>query len=173
MSDDGRAFFATREALVPQDTDGVIDVYEFVDGRPQLITTGTQTRDSTAAGSTQLIFVAENTGLESVSANGVDVYFTTTDTLVPQDRNGSFVKVYDARTDGGFEPPPPLAPCVAADECHGESSSSAVTPQLPSNAALGSGGNVPPAAKEKPHKRRAHRHRKRRKAHRKSRSHRG
>ena len=50
MSDDGRAFFATREALVPQDTDGIIDVYEFVDGRPQLITTGTGTRDFGAPG---------------------------------------------------------------------------------------------------------------------------
>ena len=41
MSDDGRAFFATKEALVPRDTNGsVIDVYEYVAGRPQLITPG-------------------------------------------------------------------------------------------------------------------------------------
>ena len=38
-----------------------------------------------------------------VSPNGVDVYFATFDTLVPQDLNGAFLKFYDARTGGGFE----------------------------------------------------------------------
>ncbi len=30
MSDDGRAFFSTRDAAVPDDTNGITDVYEFV-----------------------------------------------------------------------------------------------------------------------------------------------
>ena len=39
MADDGRAFFATKDALVPRDQNGEItDVYEYVGGRPQLIT---------------------------------------------------------------------------------------------------------------------------------------
>ena len=157
MSDDGRAFFATREALVPQDTDGIIDVYEFVDGRPQLITTGTGTGTS-ASGLVQLFFVPEHIGLEGVSDDGTDVFFTTFDTLVPQDQNGNFVKFYDARTNGGFEPPPPLAPCVAADECHGTGSSSEGTPQLPSGADLGAGSNLrKPPRHPKRHHRKAHR----------------
>ena len=147
-------------------------MYEYVDGGPKLITTGVQTRDITSTGSAQLIFVAEQIGLESVSADGMDVYFTTFDTLVPQDRNGAFVKVYTARTNGGFEPPPPLAPCVAADECHGADSDEAVTPQLPSGANLGSGGNVTPKVK-KAKKRARHKHHRKRKARRHSRSHRG
>jgi hypothetical protein len=172
MSDDGRAFFSTREALVPQDTDGVMDVYEYVGGRPQLITTGTLTRDSAANPIFTLVFIPEDIGLEAVSADGRDVYFTTFDTLVAQDRNGAFIKVYDARTNGGFEPPPPLAPCVAADECHGVDSESSETPQIPSNATLGSGGNLAHEAKGKARRHRRHRHRgKRRTGHGSRRNH--
>ncbi len=112
----------------PQDTDGIIDVYEFVDGRPQLITTGTGTRDFGATGLVQIFFVPEHIGLEAVSHDGTDVFFSTYDTLVKQDLNGNVIKFYDARTNGGFEPPPPLAPCEAADECHGTGSSSGNRP---------------------------------------------
>ena len=142
MSDDGRTFFATREALVPQDTDGIIDVYEFVGGRPQLISTGTGTRDFGASGLVQIFFVPEHIGLEAVSHDGTDVFFTTYDSLVQQDQNGNVIKFYDARTNGGFEPPPPLAPCAAADECHGPGSSSESAPQLPTGAVLGVGSNL-------------------------------
>jgi hypothetical protein len=156
MSDDGRAFFATREALVPQDTDGIIDVYEFVDGRPQLITTGTGTRDFGASGIVQIFYVPEHIGLEAVSHDGTDVFFTTYDTLVKQDHNGNVIKFYDARTNGGFEPPPPLAPCEAADECHGTGSTPETVPQLPTGADLGAGSNLRSGAKKR-HPKRHHR----------------
>ena len=61
-------------------------------------------------------------GLIGVSTNGLDVFFATYDTLVGQDRNGEALKVYDARSGGGFQFTPPIPPCVAADECHGASS---------------------------------------------------
>jgi hypothetical protein len=166
MSNDGRVFFATKEALVPRDTDGLIDVYEYVGGQPQLITTGTQTRDYNEAHAVTFFFAPEHIGLESVSANGQDVYFTTFDSLVPQDRNGSFVKVYDARVDGGFEVPTQLAPCAAADECHGEGTSPVQTPDLPSSASL-EGGNVTTGARPAHRPRRGHgRHRNAHKKHR-------
>ena len=41
MTNDGRTFFSTEEALVHGDTNHGEDVYEYVDGRPQLITPGT------------------------------------------------------------------------------------------------------------------------------------
>ena len=34
MTNDGRAFFSTDDALVPHDTNELEDVYEYVDGRP-------------------------------------------------------------------------------------------------------------------------------------------
>jgi hypothetical protein len=53
MADDGRAFFTTRDALVPRDRDGkILDVYEYVSGRPQLITSGLGARDYTGGSET-------------------------------------------------------------------------------------------------------------------------
>ncbi len=84
------------------------------------------------------------TGLEGVSADGVDVFFSTFDTLVPEDQNGEFIKFYDARAGGGFpfaEPPPG---CKAADECHGAGSIPPSTPRVGTGATLGRTGNALP-----------------------------
>ena len=109
MSNDGRTFFASRESLVPQDTDGIRDIYEYVDGRTQLISSGTGNRESTGGLETvSAFFGASQIGLESVSRDGVDVYFSTFETLVPEDQNGSFLKFYDARSGGGFDFNPDL-----------------------------------------------------------------
>jgi hypothetical protein len=81
-------------------------------------------------------------GLEAVSADGTDVYFSTFDTLVPQDQNGEFIKFYDARTGGGFPFQPPPPPCKAADECHGVGSVGPPSPQVGTGAPLGKTGNV-------------------------------
>ena len=159
MTDDGRTFFNTDEQLVPQDTNQSTDVYEYVDGRPQLISSGTAPANNSFGLSTLFSVV----GLTGVSADGTDVYFSTTDTLVKQDRNGNNVKIYDARTGGGiaFVPPPPG--CAAADECHGASSSEPVGMSIGTRADLGASGNLPSSRaatgkKKKPRKsRRRHR----------------
>ncbi len=159
MTDDGRIFFSTADPLVPQDTDGIRDVYEFVDGRPQLISSGTGSRErGINVGSPSEL---SKVGLIGVSANGTDAYFSTYDTLVAGDRNGSSLKFYDARTDGGFSEPPAAAPCAAADECAGPGSVAAPAPQHGTRAEFGTGGNILPAPAHRRHK---HRHRKRRAA---------
>jgi hypothetical protein len=142
MSDDGRTFFSTRSALVPFDTNGLRDVYEYVEGRPQLISSGVANQDTWGGG--LLIYPAMTTGLEGVSADGVDVYFSTFDTLVPEDENGEFIKFYDARTGGGFPFSPPPPPCKAADECHGGGSVGPAIPRVGTEAPLGNSGNVKP-----------------------------
>jgi hypothetical protein len=146
MADDGRVFFSTADPLVPQDVDPLHlpDVYEYVEGRPQLISSGVSTNAKAPGGAAY--FVAATLGLESVSANGADVFFSTTDSLVPQDHNGRFVKIYDARTNGGFEPPVEPAPCVAADECHGPGSSTPEPAQIGTGSSV-NGGNVATTAK--------------------------
>jgi hypothetical protein len=118
MTDDGRVFFATSDPLVRGDVDAynLPDVYEYVENRPQLISSGVSTTARAPGGGAT--FATELLGLESVSADGTDVYFSTTDSLAPQDQNGRSAKIYDARTNGGFEPPETETPCVAADECH-------------------------------------------------------
>jgi hypothetical protein len=167
MSDDGRVAFTTSDALVSQDTNGILDVYEFVDGRPQLITSGTGERDRFPGG--LLIYPTHFVGLEAVSADGVDIYFSTYETLVDEDINGSFLKFYDARTNGGFIPPPPELPCTAADECHGPESASPTPPEVGTGTHLGDGGNAQAERKAKrAAKRKAARKAKKRKAARKA-----
>ncbi len=168
MSDDGRVFFNTPDALVPGDTNGLIDVYEFSDGRPQLISTGTSDQD-TFGGYINVVvlgfvFAPEHVGLESVSAGGQDVYFSTFETLVPQDRNGDFVKMYDARTNGGISTTPPTLPCPAADECHGEGSSAPAPPEIGTGAPLtvdrgSKAGRTPKSKERRKHRRRKKHHR--------------
>jgi hypothetical protein len=149
MSDDGRAFFATKDPLSPKDTNGrIIDVYEYVDGGPRLITTGQGTGDFTGSPDTIAFLLPNvNLGLEAVSHDGRDVYFSTFETLVSQDQNGAFVKFYDARANGGFPDDTVLADCAAADECHGVDSSRPPGPRIGTGADLGAGGNAPATPK--------------------------
>ena len=135
MTDDGRTFFTTSDALVPQDTNETEDVYEFDDGRPQLITSGT------SAANEEFGFIGIETfpGLVGVSADGTDVYFATFDVLVGQDQNGEELKIYDARSGGGFPFVNPAPECAAADECHGAGAAAMATPSNGSGAHLGAG----------------------------------
>jgi hypothetical protein len=102
MLDNGRAFFETSQALVPTDTNGQKDVYEWEDGHALLISSG--------LGATPSL-------LEEVSASGDDVFFDTGDQLVPRDKD-ALVDLYDARVGGGFTGPPSESVCVGTG-CQG------------------------------------------------------
>lgn len=154
ISDDGRPFFSTDDAVVARDSNNAQDVYEYVQGRPQLVTTGIGTQDSGNVAPGALAF-SSDPGFVGVSADGIDVYFTTRETLVSQDHNGGFPKFYDARTNGGFPVAAQVAPCQAADECHGADSSQPTSPVIGSTANLGTGGNVR-HRDHKAHKRKKH-----------------
>ena len=150
MADDGRVFFSTRDPLVPADTDGMYSVYEYVNGRPQLISSGVSVQDF-FPGLLNILFGPlwdpAFTGLESVSSDGRDVFFSTYDTLVPQDHNGQFLKIYDARTNGGIPYQVPLLPCTAADECHDPTNGAPRDPEVGSGGVL-AGGNAQEAKKQ-------------------------
>ena len=125
LTDDGRLFFTTSEPLAIRDTNEQKDAYEWSDGELQLVSTGISPFDSILLG---------------VSADGVNAFFFTRDTLVPQDRNGTLTKIYNARAGGGFLFIPPPVACKASDECHGAGSE---TPSPPSiNTITGTGGNT-------------------------------
>jgi hypothetical protein len=110
LSADGkRVFFATADKLVPQDVNGVADVYEYS------VESGTLSLISTGRGDTGAWFA-------DASQDGNDVFLLTRQRLVSSDRDG-LVDLYDARVGGGFaESPPTPSPCVA-DECQGPSGS--------------------------------------------------
>ncbi len=106
ISDDGnRVFFETREALVPQDVNGLQDVYEWerngagscqavLPGQPEhgclYILSGGESSDSA-------FFI-------DADASGENVFFTSRGKLNPQAHDEN-VAVYDARVNGGFDIP--------------------------------------------------------------------
>jgi hypothetical protein len=115
MSADGdRVFFQTVAPLVPQDVNtgstvpGLehagfvsqgVDVYEWENGVVYLISTGRSPRDSYFLDS---------------SESGNDVFFATTEGLVPADTDGGY-SVYDARVPRpGDNPSPAAVPCEGA-----------------------------------------------------------
>jgi hypothetical protein len=129
----GRFFFTTSDALASGDTNGKQDVYERVPaglGVPSgffLISSGQSKQDSSLAA-------------VSPDPQGHDVLFDTSETLVPQDLNGTVTKVYDARSGGGFPVPGSLG-CVGV-ECRG-AKSSPPAPPVSSSATLAGSGNAP------------------------------
>jgi hypothetical protein len=118
-------FFNSFDAIVPTDTNGRNDVYEYATGSrtPSLISSGTSQRDSTYIGN----------GLD-----GKDVFFLTTDTLDPADRNGGVYKLYDARVGGG-----PSAPS-GSSACRGSQCRTAQAVPQPASPATGLAGLLPP-----------------------------
>ncbi len=168
VSEDGsQIFFSSAEALTPQAQalNGVCiyreygvcvsyanNIYEYHDGQVSLISDG---HDA--------VSVSENpaTALIGTDESGRDVYFTTADSLVPQDGDTQ-VDIYDAREGGGFPAPPEPASC-SGDFCQGAASAApALLPPLTSAVAGETAVSVPGAgsptkpkikAKVKPRKR--------------------
>lgn len=104
LSDDGQhVFFSSEEALVPQDTNGKVDVYEYdvPTGTVHLLSSGTDPSDS---------FFLDAT------PTGSDAFFVTRQRLVGWDTDQNY-DVYDARVNGGLpDPAPAPAPC-SGDGC--------------------------------------------------------
>jgi hypothetical protein len=105
LTHDGRTFYSTAEALVPQDVNGVTDAYEFDPGTGEVVLL------STGMGSDPASFAA-------TSDSGDDAFIVTRQRLVKTDRD-SLVDVYDARVGGGFPEPQDPAPPCDRDACQG------------------------------------------------------
>jgi hypothetical protein len=140
LLDDGRLFFESNNALLPQASNGQQNVYErepdgvgscqSADGCLYLISSGTSQAPS--------YFI-------DASTDGNDVFIETQDQLVPGDRDEA-QDVYDVRVDGGF-------PSYTPPPCSGEACKPPVTPappiyQAPPSATFfGAGNPVAPPAK--------------------------
>jgi hypothetical protein len=130
-SDGRRVFFQSREALVPEDSNGRLDVYQYdsVNGQVALISTGQSSSDAIFA---------------DASLDGDDVFFTTRERLVGWDQDNAY-DVYDARVGGGLpEPPRPPVAC-SGDECQGQPSGRPALLGPATSLLHGSGDRVLPA----------------------------
>jgi streptogramin lyase len=135
LSDSGRLFFDTPEALVPRDTNGKMDVYEYEEGQLYLISSGTGSTES---------------ALVDASESGNDVFFITRQQLVPQDTHEELRAIYDARVDGGFPAVSSPPPCTTADACRAPVSPQPSVYGAPSSQTFSGAGNLAPPAAVKP-----------------------
>jgi hypothetical protein len=101
VTDKGQVFFETARGLVPRDSNGKFDVYEYEDGQLYLISSGTGGQNS--------LFL-------DATPSGSDVFFITADRLVGWDIDRNY-DVYDARVGGGLPEPPPSPPPCEGDSC--------------------------------------------------------
>ena len=105
LSDDGKVFFTSTGSLVPADTNGIADVYEY-DGQTRelsLLTSG--------KGVDPAMFV-------DASRSGSDVFVVTRAQLVRSDRD-DYVDVYDVRVGAAPPDQPGAAPACEGDACQG------------------------------------------------------
>ncbi len=134
ISPDGhRVFFMSPDALVPEDTNGTEDVYEWENGERKLISTGRSSSPSTFLGAT---------------ASGDDVFFLTRQQLVGQDTDDN-ADVYDARVGGGLVGQNPVStPLCSGDDCRGSLGSPPGFTTPASSVLLGAGNMKHPSKGE-------------------------
>jgi hypothetical protein len=149
LSDSGRLFFDSRDALVPADTNGTEDVYQYEpaaggEGTPpgDTCTTGSSTYGLASEGCVDLLSSGTSpteSAFLDASESGDDVFFLTASRLSLRDVDTS-LDVYDARVGGG-------EPAVASPpvECQGDACQLPVTPPAdatPGSLTFNGAGNV-------------------------------
>jgi hypothetical protein len=129
-------FFNTDASLVPQDTNGVMDVYEWYEGEISLIGSGQDSLPSFFLGA---------------SPNGANVFFGTHSRLVPSDTGGEG-NVYDARVCTVSEPC--IQPAPAREGlCEGDACShpaAAPSDATPASATFAGSGDLAAASSTTP-----------------------
>jgi hypothetical protein len=146
ISADGeRIFFDSYDALLPRDTNGKADVYEWeaASGAGDCAQRGAAMYVASSSGCLSLISSgesAQDSEFREASADGGDVFFATNASLLPKDPG--LIDIYDARANGGL-PAPPAPP----GPCQGEACQIAPPPPndpTPASASFRGAGNVSP-----------------------------
>ncbi len=159
LSNGGRLFFDSSDALVPGDVNGQVDVYEYEPAGegscqpPGYGASASVVYSPAAEGCVGLVSAgtsSEESAFLDASESGGDVFFLTSSQLSPADYDKSY-DIYDAHECTAASPcaPAPLLkrpPCTTGDACK-----AAPTPQpelygAPSSETFSGAGNVTPAA---------------------------
>jgi hypothetical protein len=149
LSDSGRLFFNAADALVPRDSNGTGDVYQY---EPPGVGGCTQSSSPTygvvSGGCVDLIssgVSGEESAFLDASESGNDVFFLTASQLASQDLDTA-LDVYDAHVCSGEvpcpPPPPPPAPACEGDAC--QSPVQAPNDPTPGSLSFHGPGNVTP-----------------------------
>jgi hypothetical protein len=152
LSDSGRLFFDSPDTLVPQDTNGAENVYEYEpEGIGSCIGSST-TYSVSSAGCVSLISGgkgAQESAFLDASASGNDAFFVTSENLVPGDVDGAY-DVYDAHVCGSEAPCPEsggvvTAPvCDTAESCKAPPSTQPAIFGAPASATFTGSGDITP-----------------------------
>jgi DNA-binding beta-propeller fold protein YncE len=165
LSNSGRLFFNSADALVPADVNGREDVYEYEPAglgscqAPGYGQSASDVFDERAGGCIGLISAGtspEESAFMDASEGGGDVFFMTLSRLSPQDFDTS-LDIYDAHECTALAPcaPPAAAtppPCSTGDACKPAPAPQPSIFGAPSSETFSGAGNIspPPAAVVKP-----------------------
>ncbi len=151
LSNDGRIFFDSPDALVPQDTNGVEDVYEYEPSGVGDCSAASATYSASSGGCVALVSSGvslEESAFLDASESGDEVFFLTSARLVKGDVDAA-LDVYDAHVCSAASPcpaPPSSAPVCEGDSC--QSPSEPPNDQTPASLTYAGPGNLaPPPAK--------------------------
>lgn len=119
LAEDGsRLYFESHEALVPRDTNGVQDVYQWQQPGSGSCDPGDATFSQDSGGCVDLISSGQSpreSAFVDADTSGEDVFLTTLSSLVLQDYG--LVDIYNAKPGGGFPPPPTPKPGCEGEAC--------------------------------------------------------
>ena len=148
LADDGsRVFFNSYDALVPGDTNGAQDVYQWERPGSGDCIEASSSFSERNGGCLTLISSGQSPQLSEfidATPNGDDVFFSTGSSLIRPDPG--LLDVYDARVGGGFDYP------TTSPGCEGETCQGTPVPlndATPASASYNGPGNVKEAAKKK------------------------
>ncbi len=150
LAEDGsRLYFESGDALVPRDSNGAVDVYQWQEPGAGTCTLTSPTYSTQNDGCLDLVSSGQNhldSRFVEASPTGEDVFFATASSLLPQDPGG--FDIYDARVNGGL--PIPTGPPPG---CEGEACQSPPEPPndpTPASSSFEGAGNVVEGARPRP-----------------------
>jgi hypothetical protein len=131
LSEDGtRLYFEAADSLAPRDSNGTVDVYQWEAPGTGGCSEASPAYSGQDGGCVSLISSGQGAGNASLldaSPSGNDVFFTTPQSLLPEDYG--LVDAYDARVGGGLPEAPPAPPICEGEACqHPAPAPEAVTP---------------------------------------------
>jgi hypothetical protein len=126
ITEDGSVFFLSADGLSPQAVKGTTSLYEYQGGNVYLISSGHDP-------------ASQEVELLGVNPSGENVFFSSTEHLVPQAAD-SAIDFYDARMNGGFPAPVMPAECTG-ERCQGSFLNMVLPPSVPASSSYPPGEN--------------------------------